>query len=40
MFFIQRGNVTIMEEDDVTTATVLGPGQHFGEVHIVLLLVI
>lgn len=32
MFFIQRGNVAIMEEDDETLAKVLGPGQHFGEV--------
>lgn len=32
MFFIQRGNVAILEEDDETVSKVLGPGQHFGEV--------
>lgn len=32
MFFIQRGDVAVMEVDEVTVATVLGPGQLFGEV--------
>ncbi|XP_076825494.1 uncharacterized protein LOC143471047 [Clavelina lepadiformis] len=32
MFFIQRGNVAILEEDDETITKVLGPGQHFGEI--------
>lgn len=32
MYFIQRGNVAIMDADDKNIAVVLGPGQHFGEV--------
>nr|XP_018667906.1 uncharacterized protein LOC100185773 [Ciona intestinalis] len=36
MFFIQRGNVAILEDDDETVCKVLGPGQHFGEVALLL----
>ena len=32
MFFIQRGDVAIMDDDDTTILKVLGPGQHFNEV--------
>jgi len=34
MFFIQRGDVAILEEDSELIGKVLGPGQHFGEVKI------
>ncbi|XP_077973712.1 uncharacterized protein LOC120347089 isoform X1 [Styela clava] len=32
MYFLQRGNVAILEEDDETVKRVLGPGQYFGEI--------
>jgi len=35
MFFIQRGDVAIMAENGMKIAKVLGPGQHFGEVKII-----
>ena len=32
MFFIQRGLVAVLDDEDQNIAKLLGPGQHFGEV--------
>lgn len=32
MFFVQRGLVAVLDNDDNNVIKMLGPGQHFGEV--------